>query len=194
MPKCLSTMATHKQKAANAANAKKSTGPQTATGKANSSKNATSHGLTTPPAETEVLRWLRIISEDPKATPDSPGEDALGRAVWALAIARARLDRANATERHYAAELARFAKTHGEPDPFRLDPDDLDDPAVLRILLRGEWDKAEKQGLRIMLAINSNSLAKLVKRLKRIERYVRQAEREKKKAFAAWQHALKAAV
>jgi hypothetical protein len=44
-------MATEKQIAANRANAKRSTGPRTVTGKCRSAKNAYRHGLSGPPAD-----------------------------------------------------------------------------------------------------------------------------------------------
>jgi len=55
-------MASEKQIAANRANAKKSTGPKTATGKLKSSRNAYRHGLSGPllsdPATSAKVDWI----------------------------------------------------------------------------------------------------------------------------------------
>jgi hypothetical protein len=55
-------MASEKQIAANRANAKKSTGPKTATGKLKSSRNAYRHGLSGPlpldPATSDKAEWM----------------------------------------------------------------------------------------------------------------------------------------
>jgi len=183
-------MATARQKSANAKNAKASTGPRSAAGRTKSSKNATSHGLTTPLAEEDVLRQLRIVTGDPAMTPDELGDDELGYATWELSVARAEYDRAIAAERHCANDLARLTRTHGEHDSFHLDLDDLDDPAVLVDLMeRGGSDKFTEQGLRLLIASNGNGLPKQAKRLERVDRYVRRAERRRKKAFAAWMRA-----
>ena len=77
-------MATDRQKRANAHNARKSTGPTSATGKQRSSQNARTHGLTTPPPFDDVLAYYRIILEDPEADP-SQAETTLQRAAFSLA-------------------------------------------------------------------------------------------------------------
>ena len=64
-------MATEKQIAANRANAKKSTGPKTAAGRAKSSRNAYRHGLSCPlrfdpvtSAKADAIAWT-LIGEEP---------------------------------------------------------------------------------------------------------------------------------
>jgi hypothetical protein len=63
-------MATEKQIAANRANAKKSTGPKTAAGRAKSSRNAYRHGLSCPlrfdpvtSAKADAIAWALIGEE-----------------------------------------------------------------------------------------------------------------------------------
>ena len=63
-------MATERQLAANRANARNSTGPRSASGKKRASRNALTHGLTTPMAGAAVTREIealaRQIAGDPK--------------------------------------------------------------------------------------------------------------------------------
>ena len=85
-------MASDKQIAANRANAKKSTGPRTAAGRAKSSRNAYRHGLSVPlPPDPQAVEALaRAIAGE------AAGEVQL-RAAFALAEAQLELKRIRAT-------------------------------------------------------------------------------------------------
>ena len=63
-------MASERQLAANRANARKSTGPRSASGKKRASRNALKHGLTTPVSGAEFIREIEAlagqIADDPE--------------------------------------------------------------------------------------------------------------------------------
>lgn len=186
-------MTTERQRAANTANARKSTGPKTAAGKAKVAGNAVSHGLTMPPPRHEVLAWLRIILDDPEANIGAGGPDPLGVAALALAEAEAHLERTVRAERDAWSELARFAKSHKEPDALELDLRDFDDPAVLEVFFR-EWEDRDRGEIfGHLLKVNKNRLPALARRLETMSRYVRRAEGRKRRAFATWKKARRAA-
>jgi hypothetical protein len=63
-------MTTHRQRAANRENARKSTGPRTRAGKASSSGNARRHGLTGVLPHDAVVAWYRVVLNDACALPD----------------------------------------------------------------------------------------------------------------------------
>jgi hypothetical protein len=79
----------------NRANAKKSTGPRTAQGKATVSANARRHGATARVDPEQVARWLGVILDQPSLGLDdilSSDDDRIGSAL-ALAEAEMRLAR-----------------------------------------------------------------------------------------------------
>ena len=79
-------------RARNQANARRSTGPKTARGKAAVAGNARKHGATRPPDPESVVTWLAIIRDDPEiTTQDLVPQDDLGFRELALARAEARL-------------------------------------------------------------------------------------------------------
>lgn len=90
-------MATAAQIAANRRNALRSTGPKSAAGKAQSSKNASSHRLSAEPEPEEVLAHLRKILGKPETTVEECVQTSLGLAAIELAAAEARLDRVRKT-------------------------------------------------------------------------------------------------
>ena len=97
-------MATPAQIEANRRNARKSTGPKTAVGKAASSRNAVTHGLTASIADAEVRVYYEIIRETVPL--DGEGIDAARAEVRALelATAEARLARARRGEAQALSE------------------------------------------------------------------------------------------
>ncbi|MDU8945519.1 hypothetical protein [Ovoidimarina sediminis] len=133
-----------------------------------------------------MLRWVRIILGDASATVETLGDGVGSQAVIALARAEARLERAQVAERDAVLALQKYTKTHAEPDPFALDLLDLDDPAVLATYLKSRHVGITKKGIRILISASDNRLPKLRKRLRLMDRYVREAEREKRQAYRAW--------
>jgi len=81
-------MATEKQLRANRENAKKSTGPKTAGGRARSSRNALSHGLSLPlKLDAEAAAKAGLIRQMLASEPTE-----LSRGVAAVEVAEAQLD------------------------------------------------------------------------------------------------------
>jgi hypothetical protein len=177
-------MTTERRRAANRANAAHSTGPRSRRGKQIASRNAHKHGLTTPPAPAEVLRWGRILLGDPQATPADL--DAKGPEWRALAEAEARCERAWTAERACVTELVRKLKARGENDPTKVPLGDFDNPEFLELLLSDPPEKLDKQLVRILLSISRRKISKLGNQLRIIQRYVTQAERAQARAFADW--------
>jgi hypothetical protein len=109
-------MATPAQIEANRRNARKSTGPKTATGKAASSRNAVTHGLTASIASVEVRAFYEIIRE--MVPLDGEGTEAARAEVRALqlATAEARLARARRGEVRALSEGDSAARMLPETD------------------------------------------------------------------------------
>jgi hypothetical protein len=101
-------MATARQIAANRRNAKKSTGPRSAEGRARSARNATRHGLNaTVPVDEAVTDLYRALVGDPGADPAAnPGSATCDQAALDLARAQVRLAQA---ARHLAEQDAKVA-------------------------------------------------------------------------------------
>ncbi len=123
---------------ANRENAKKSTGPRTAAGKAVSSRNSLTHGLTAqthilPGEDPEELNLLLLDLYD-RFRPAGPAEEML---VCRIAANQWRLDRAMPVEAgvlrvrlqscaRQAAQCRARAKLLGDPQSPGLDPDGAD--------------------------------------------------------------------
>jgi hypothetical protein len=94
-------MATARQIAANRRNAKKSTGPRSAEGRARSARNATRHGLNAAvPVDEAVIGLYRALVGDPEADP-AADSGSVACDLAALDLARAQVRLAQAT-RHLA--------------------------------------------------------------------------------------------
>jgi len=96
-------MTTDRQREANRANSRRSTGPKTVDGKRRSSVNARRHGLTAPLAFDAVQAWYCLILDDPDAVPDPFESDAYLRTAYQLAEAEAQLSRVRLAEEAYLA-------------------------------------------------------------------------------------------
>jgi hypothetical protein len=109
-------VSTPRQQAANARNAKKSTGPRSAAGRAKSAGNARRHGLSAAAAEgTEAEPILADLLGD---FPTDFAEDNRN-VLETLASTQARLARAGALEAMAVREVLRHAPTLGEREVAR---------------------------------------------------------------------------
>lgn len=183
-------MATERQRSANARNAKKSTGPKTASGKRRAAKNAFSHGLTTPPPWEDVLTYYRIVVEDADADPGKAATQA-ERAALVLAECEAACDRALRAETEAFELMAAYVETKGEPDLAKLlqvqKGFDYENPDVLRFMLaHGNLDEFDREAVRILYADSRHNLARRRRRLERISCYRQRAESRRRRAFKAW--------
>lgn len=122
-------MTTQRQIAANRRNARMSTGPRMAAGKAAASGNARRHGLTAELDEDVVLSWFRMLLEDEMAVPGPYEQDSYRRAALELARAEAHLQRVRATEEQLLREVEVSSKVE-------MDFHDLRDRTVDTLL----WD------------------------------------------------------
>lgn len=165
-------MTTERQRAANQANARKSTGPKTKSGKRRSSRNAQKHGLTRPPERALVEPWYQVVLEDPSVRIDPLDQDPIRRAALRLAEAEAHLQnviRVETTELKALSQeeagtqrqIARLTRTPIE------DPDWLD---AAKFLIRQQ---------RSRLRARHRTAAKLT-------RYRAEAEARRRKALQHW--------
>ena len=169
--------------ARNRANARKSTGPRTAAGKATSAQNARRHGATAKPDPASTAPWLRVILDDPDLRPaDLFAEDDRTRRALALAEAEVKVCAA-------LASLARFER--GEEPPS-------DDTREFRQCVESITDELEDEDMtkahyRTGLSLR-NRLGRMIaqetehdgKRHRLLRRYLREARSQRGKAFEAW--------
>ena len=184
-------MTSERKAAANRANAGRSTGPRTATGKRASSRNATRHGLTARPDQVDVLRWYRVIREDPVAElPSFPATDS-ERAALHLAEAEARLERARTAEAEHLVTLVDCMQRRGRrslEDLSGMDVEEgLEDVDFLDTLianLRG--DPAMARALRIIRRSSPSRPAALHRRMQTLRGYRQRAEGQRRQALKTW--------
>lgn len=97
-------MTTQAQVAANRANAKRSTGPKSSSGKVRAARNATRHGATRAPDPEQVEDWFRVIMGAPELGPaDILKDDDTTRLALRLASEEVRLASAQAALDEYQA-------------------------------------------------------------------------------------------
>ena len=82
-------MATQKQIEANRRNARKSSGPRSASGKKRASRNALKHGLTTPIAGAAVTREIEALARQIACDPDDRARMAARRPTAAVCSMKA---------------------------------------------------------------------------------------------------------
>ena len=165
-------MATPAQIEANRRNARKSTGPKTAAGKAASSRNAFTHGMTASIAEAEVRAFYEIIRE--MVPLDGDGTDA-ARAearVLELATAEARLARARRAEVRALSEGDSAVRLFPEID--MVDDCIAEDAALWKEFTLRDLLQAAKLKLRLS-RVGQRSAAKTYRRQ---SRYLKEAERQ----------------
>ena len=169
--------------ARNRANAKKSTGPRTAVGKAAAARNARQHGATAQPKPSAVSAWLSVILDRAGITPsDFMPEDERG--FCALALARAEVQAVAAEQ-----ALADFEDT--AMSPSEAVPGQIND---ITVMLRDLSDHARRSrdmqlttALLRMLRHSEREERVLGRgRHKLLMRYAREARSRRKRAFAAW--------
>lgn len=166
----------------NRANAKKSTGPRTARGKARVAGNARKHGATAQPDRQRVATWLAIILDQPEISgQDFTPTDDRGYRALALAQAEARLN---------AAEQALRDLVQQHPAISPREERSFDDFAaeVLGDLAHTVHKHARVAAvLKSAYAIQLSTLAKEGRERHRLlRRYLAEARSRRRKAFAAW--------
>ncbi len=177
-------MTTKKQIAANRANARGSTGPRSRSGKEKISHNATRHGVTGKPDPAKVDTWVRVIAGNPQLKAGSllSGDETLLHAL-SLADAEARLAGAEATldefERDpsvqdFRAKLTKMAIDALSHFRARLDPSGSTPVPDVVMPTSDEADALLAQ-------------ARAIEKQRRLlQRYVREARGQRKRAFTAW--------
>jgi len=167
----------------NRANAKKSTGPRTAQGKATVSANARRHGATSKPDPISIAAWLRIILDQPDLEPaDLLAEDTRIAKALALAEAEVRLCIASAA-------LDAFERGEAPPSDF---VDDMEDCRQL-IVDELQFEKLTKRQISSGLSIVGRLRKSIAddaalggKRHLLLRRYAREARGHRKRAFQNW--------
>jgi hypothetical protein len=165
-------MATPAQIEANRRNARKSTGPKTAAGKAASSRNAVIHGLTASIADAEVRAYYEIIRETVPL--GGEGTDAASAEVRALelATAEARLARARRAEVSTLSEGDSAARLLPEIDS--VDDCVAEDAAMWKQFTPRDLHQAAKLQLRLSRAGKRFA----ARTYHRQSRYLKEAERQ----------------
>ena len=97
-------MTTERQRAANRRNAARSTGPRSANGRGRASQNAKRHGLTARPEQSEIEKWVRIITDGAENTALPRPEGPDWSVILRLAEAEAHLDRVRNYQTHLLVE------------------------------------------------------------------------------------------
>ncbi len=167
----------------NRANAKKSTGPRTAAGKASVSGNARRHGATSQPDPASVAAWARVILDRPDLAPrDLLSDDRRVAAALALAEAEVRLVSARAALEEF--ESGDAALSEGVQQ-LQVCAENIRDelrfwPATARERRSGE------SLLRRILNVTLKDTARGGKRHLLLKRYVREARGHRRRAFEAW--------
>lgn len=169
--------------ARNRTNARKSTGPKTAEGRAAVAGNARRHGATARPDQESVATWLAIILDRPEITPDDllPG-DEIGYRALALAEAEVRVV---ATE----MALREFEVGREEPSESLKDLGWCREMIVDELILDGGSEKEIKSAfslLRRIARVEERDTLPGGKRNRLLQRYVREARAQRRRAFAAW--------
>jgi hypothetical protein len=171
----------------NKANARKSTGPKSAAGKAVVAGNARKHGVTGRPDPGRVKAWLAVVLNRPQITPDDLApRDERGFLALALAEAETRLV---AVEQALAAAQD---DPHPEPHSLLALSADLED---VRALAEEMLDFAlpSQKGFYLNLSVVNDRRGIRTKgpsmtdnRRKVLRRYHAEARSRRRRAFTAW--------
>ena len=174
-------MTTERQKAANRQNARSSTGPRSAEGKARASKNASRHGLTARLLVNDILAWFRLILDDPEAGEDPDGP--LQEAALDLAAAETRLALARQAHNEFLLGLDRDILYEKGKAQFGA----MVSEAMLNL---HQETKPYQQLIRAAARLYRSSLAKDLReherRARLLRRYLREAEMGREAALQIW--------
>lgn len=178
-------MATRAQIEANRRNARKSTGPRNAEGKAVSSRNAVKHGMTAAVSDETVLGYFQAICEaggEASLAPDVTQK--IAALAMRLARAEAQMNKVRKAEFELLAQgddqLRLKPETDGIIDRF-LEDGVIWEPLTLRERLQGA-----KLLLRLAVAGRKYAMRTYAKQL----RYLREAEARHETALSEWLHCL----
>lgn len=169
--------------ARNRANARKSTGPRTAQGKAVVASNARRHGATARPAPESVAAWFAIIHDAPEISTGDllPGDD---RGIRALALAQAEA-RLVASER--ALRVFEAGEEEISDDWLELE---IDVMAITARLESGEMAAWLRPTARRLVREKRREQFSMTqpggKRHKLLKRYLSEARSGRKRAFRDW--------
>lgn len=166
-------MTTEAQLRANKRNAKSSTGPKTRKGKATSSTNARTHGLTTAPEYASVLNWYNVVLNDINAVPSPFERNRVLQAAFRLAEAEARLERVRRAEEALQLEIQL---------PVQDDPADYDFPVEVIKQLNSET----RSMIRLIRRAGKGREETQLKKMRVLGRYRRGAEAARHKALRRW--------
>ena len=161
-------MTTERQRAANRANARKSTGPKTEAGNKRSAGNAQRHGLTGVLPQEQVLAWYRLILDDAQAEPDPFEADPERRAAYSLAEAEAHLARVRQAEQALLFE-------HSYPEPLNVDATPY--PAGMTM---------DRETVGLMASVEAQLSQGRTRQLRTLARYRAEAEAQRSKALRAF--------
>ncbi|EDM69526.1 hypothetical protein RAZWK3B_05927 [Roseobacter sp. AzwK-3b] len=166
-------MTSARQITANRANAQKSTGPRTQTGKTKAAGNARRHGLTSAPPLDLVRAWLRVILDTTEAPPlIDLKQTERGRLALNLAMAEAHL-------RHLSVQNVRRLAEAEEPDPIYKWVELLEDDCA-----HFSWPK---EAVRYLVRLRMREHKQNIARMARLhKRYTKEAMTARNRAFRAW--------
>lgn len=167
----------------NRQNAKSSTGPKTAAGKARVSSNARRHGATAQPAPSAVSAWLAVIldRQDIKPSDLIPGDERGFRAM-ALARAEAQLFAADVSLRDFEADAIA---------PDEEVPGLVSDATTMLRELSGHAGRSRDMQinttlLRMLRWTDRENRVLARGRHTLLKRYLREARGHRKRAFQVW--------
>ena len=184
-------MTTEAKRAANRANAQKSTGPRSSEGKARASQNARRHGLGSPVAADPLARiWIASLATALAGEGASP---ALQAQAAVVAEAQADLQRARAARTHLQGQLTAALEGNSPPPPEWDEAIEVDEPSLItpRMILQGKFEslftmsrlrahsravlRHDERMARARKKRARDWLAALIKNLARLDRYERRA-------------------
>ena len=103
-------MASDRQRAANRANARRSSGPRSESGKKRASRNALKHGLNTPMSGAAVAREIDALARQIAGEPQDPSRMALARDAAEAQVELARAQRVGVALVERVAAFGRLEK------------------------------------------------------------------------------------